>query len=333
MNKRSNLPYLSGVWAWVESLIHSSGLMILIGLALLVSAINGLVYPLGQHPAEGLMVRLPLAIAPFTLLAATYWATGFARLTLGLTAVGIWAILLGSWSTESTGLLRVGGQVAESYGRFVSDRDIQVHLGAQVAADINDERVSLTFGMPNAQQKKLTFQRRMPQAKAHDGRIYALDRVVFDDDAHVAVLSIRSRANPGQEVIKRVAVDRPILVTNSTSAVDDTAGNSSDVKGDLRLKVSQMRNDFLKRLGAAVQLDLQWNGGSENAWYFADAPDLDKRHGTSPWQIQLLRIEGAQMAEFSVRRPSRDMVAWFGWSLIFLAMALHLFGSIREGRA
>jgi hypothetical protein len=190
-----------------------------------------------------------------------------------------------------------------------------VHFGTQVEGTIDTDEVSLAVGMPNQTTAELKFNRHDPKAVRSGHHTISFERIDRDDDVQVAILKIAARANKADEMTIRAPVGRPVLVP-----------------GGLRLTVQQLRNDFLSRLGSAAELELQWDKGQQVGWYFADAPDLDGRLGTSPWTIELVKIEGSQVAHFGLRVVPYESFVWAGWILILIGLILTLLRSSVEVR-
>ena len=303
MNAQSRIPQIRGVWSWLESLITSRGLVLTMALLLLVCAITATTLGPGHNPADGLWVRLPLAVLPFSVLGIALWSSQVHRWTASLVAVGVWAVLVGSWQPQRTGVLTVGSKAVESYRRDVSDRSVAVHLGTQVTEEKQEQGVGLFFGMPTAEKRVLEFKTGEVGEKNFDGRTYARLGEARSSDNQLAVLSVKSRAKGGREQVIKLPTGKPFVTQDG-----------------LRLNVTQLRNDFIYRLGAAAEVDVQWDGGGETSWYFADAPDLDERYGESPWIVQLLRIEGDIVGRYTVRRRGVEVLAWTGWGLILAGL-------------
>jgi hypothetical protein len=317
VKSRSSLPAFRGVWAWIDEILAGRGLVILASLCLVTGAIVGLQLPIGEHPGEGLWIRLPLAVVPLVIISSALGSDLIRRVASVFLAVGIWCILLGGWSSEgTTGRLTVGSQKVEGFERTTIGRKVMIHMGTQVDGQVDDAQVKLSIGMTDSQVSKLVFSRHAKVEQTFGEHSLYLDRVRRQNDAQVAVLRVSDRATGKRTHVVTVPVGRPVVIPDGP-----------------RLTVEQIRNDFLSRLGASVQVDIQWDGGQDNAWHFSDAPDIDTRIGDGPWRIELLGLKGSETAQFGVRSLSNEFLVWVGWPLMLFGILLGFKRSESEAAA
>ena len=314
MKSPSSLPTFRGVWGWINGILTGRWLLTVSCLFLVTGAIVGLVVPIGEHPGEGLWVRLPMALLPLVIISSALGASVVRRLASLSLAVGMWCVLAGTWSSDgATGRLTVGSQKVEAFERTTVGRKVMIHMGTQIDGRIEDREVHLRIGMNEADTTKLTFTRDdRAEQKLNEQSLY-LNRVRRQNDAQVALLRVSDRKTGQSSHVVTAPVGRPVLIPDGP-----------------RLTVEQIRNDFLSRLGPSVQVDLQWDGGQDNAWHFSDAPDLDARVGHAPWRIELLGLKGSETAQLGIRVAPYEVLAWIGWFLVLLGGLLAFRGREQE---
>lgn len=101
-------------------------------------------------------------------------------------------------------------------------------------------------------------------------------------------------------------------------------GSSAEVQG-LNLKLQELSSNYAGAYGPAVHLSLDWRGGADDLWIFAQRPALDKRLGYAPFELVLEKLEPRQIhqLEISQRRERPRMI--LSYSLLGLGLLLSLY--------
>ncbi len=300
-----------GPWGLAFSILKHPGFFVALILSVAAAGLLGTHFGLGEHPAEGLMLRLPLAILPFSLVAVS--RSSQMKLTAYLVATAIVLILIGSWpATGRSGRLELGPSSSENYTQYIAGRSVRTHLGAPVVAKKDQNSIILTMGLADrvSASAEVPIDPRSEVALGPYLVRYEGTRAGRDDD--IAVVTLTERQNP--KVIR---------------TFEASLNRTVPIGADGQLTVKSVRGDFLKALGAAAQIEVVWKDSQETAWHFVDGEGLDARTGQSPWIVRLDRVKAGPVHQFSIRRAGLDPLVWGGVCLLLVASVLS-FRSNRE---
>ena len=296
---------LSGPWRMLKDILSSPLSILILLIWIGTRAIMGMDADYGQHPAEWVGVRLAVA-----MLACCFISRGLdstihpAKLIWGL---GLLFFMGSLFVSGGQGGLAISGQAGptEAYRRPVGDRIIPVHLGGQLIASLKDggRTVDLSLGLSG--QPESTAQIELDTQKEAQLGPWAvhISKTAKGDAPGLARLRLKARDGKGEsrELAARMG---------STYPLPDNA----------QLSVLRINSDFIGLLGGAIQVQLSWPGGVETAWHFVESNDLDARHGTSPWVIELLSVESEPQVTVGVRQAGQTPLTL--GALLILAFAL-----------
>ncbi len=296
-----------GPWLLTLTVLRSSALLSVMGLSLALGATLGLTGVLGAHPGEGILVRLPLGLIPFILLARMGDHAGGRVAAIAL-ALGVSLFLLGSWPQGGrSGRIELGATSVEGYEQTIAGRSVPTHLGGQLSGRVSDESLLLEVG--TAGVVKMTAEVPITHRSEVALGTYRVrsEGTGKSPNIDTAVVTLTPRTGEGPAITIQAPLNKAIAIGEQG-----------------RITTRAIRGDYLGIVGAAAELDIVWGDGQEVSWHFVDAPDLDVRLGTSPWTVKLERLEMAQVHKLGIRTAGLDVAAWIGFVLIALGLVVAL---------
>jgi hypothetical protein len=282
-----------------------------------VGALLGVDAAPGHHPAQGPMVQLAVALLCASALGRLWRWPAPARRAGALWAAGIVVCAFGALlAGGDAGVVRVGEQaVTEAYDRAEGSRDLPIHLGAELRAEVGADGVDLWLGVAN--RPPLT--QRIPLEGVEERPLgqWSIHPIEVSSGDAPAVARLRLAPRAGGD-----AVEVALRIGGTHALPDGTT-----------VRVDDLTRDYGAALGAAAMITLEHpERGNRTAWSFIDAPDLDKRVGTGPWVVEPLAIEAAPRVVLGVRHAGLPWVAAGGWILVALGVLLWGVGSRVEPR-
>ncbi len=257
----------------------------------------------GGLAADALYVHLPWALLPFSLLAASLgkrrlgwlllWSAGFGAASVG-------ALL----AQKDAGVAVLGGaQPTEAFQREVGGLPAQVHLGGRLSATTGEAGTELSLSV--GADKGLKAALPMGDAEVELGRwALSLRRVEAGTEPAFARFRLRPRARPEAKPIERA------LRTGTALTLEDGT----------QLTLLRLSKDYGGSFGPAAEVQLAKKGSSQTAWVYAGFPDIDARHGTADWVVELASVEAEPRLRMGVRRRSPVAPALIGWGVMVFAL-------------
>ena len=303
MSKKNTLRKPDGPWALVLNLLRSPLASCLMVITLAIAVLLGYGTPIGGHPGEGILVRLPFALLPLLLLARLE-AKGVRRWGTIALSGGIVLILVGTWPAGGrSGHLKIDSRIVESFDQVITGRTVPTHIGGQLAGTVTEGELVLELGTGGQIQERSRVSLGDRQEAALGPYLIRSEGEIPNPTVDTAVITLTPRDGQGAAVTVKAPLGRAISL-----------GESAQVT------TQNIRGDYLGVVGSAAQLDLVWKDGQEVAWHFVDEPSLDARAGLSPWRVRLDRLESSTVHSLGLRRAGADPVAWMGIALLFIGL-------------
>lgn len=288
----------SGIWAAILRGLASPWSAWAAGALIGVLGILGVGAGFGQHPANGALAQVAVALLVFSACAAllrrgdldaVVWAAG-------LTCVAIGAAVDGGEAGE----LRLRAGEIETYEQVINGRGATTHLGGRLAL-VDDTTLRLAV--------KTTVIGEAPVPAPGEEVVigpWRMHRRAIAPSAEPthARLTVALRAG-GDARPYRLRAGQTIAVNDST-----------------QLTLKRLVGDYGKALGPAALIDVIADGKTTTAWHFAEAPDLDQRVGAAPIVVRLERVDAAPALVLGVRRTGAGGVTAIGFGIMACGMLL-----------
>lgn len=314
--KRRGLRTPGGPWGTILRLLESADSQVFLGTWIALAALIGVVSDAGMHPMEHLGLRLPLILLPFCVLARGLKQGGSMLWIAGVWTAGFLLAVVSSWQPAGTGVAEVSTRgPVERYQRAFRGRWVDSYLGGALSMEQRTDGVALKLGLPGQEPEETVFSATEDREKRLGPWVMHLRG--FSDSGgapQVAELSLVPR-DGGPEI--RLTAPMGLKVPIPTAEMPGAENTPT-----AHIVVRRILKDFRKSLGPAAQMEVSWAEGAETGWHFLDAPELDARHGASPWKIRVVALTSGRARRVGVRPATWPLGASLGWGVMALALLL-----------